>query len=101
MRQTVLSHSSIRGVNVAKATTTSKTNGVELEESNSSTTTTKSADPWDLMMQNAEEVASTFRKRPQVKVSSPWREGFGRPLSQRSREIYEHITANKTRLKQK
>jgi hypothetical protein len=34
-------------------------------------------------------------------VSSPWREGFGRPLSQRSREIYEHITANKTRLKQK
>jgi hypothetical protein len=100
MRQTVLSHSSIRGVNVAKATTTSKTNGVELEESNSSTTT-KSADPWDLMMQNAEEVASTFRKRPQVKVSSPWREGFGRPLSQRSREIYEHITANKTRLKQK
>lgn len=99
MRQTVLSHSSIRGVNVAKATTTSKTNGVELDESNSSTT--KSADPWDLMMQNAEEVASTFRKRPQVKVSSPWREGFGRPLSQRSREIYEHITANKTRLKQK
>jgi dsDNA-binding SOS-regulon protein len=85
---------------VAKATTTSKTNGVELDESNSSTTT-KSADPWDLMMQNAEEVASTFRKRPQVKVSSPWREGFGRPLSQRSREIYEHITANKTRLKQK
>ena len=100
MRQTALSHSSIRGVNVAKATTTGKTNGVELEESNSSTTT-KSADPWDLMMQNAEEVASTFRKRPQVKVSSPWREGFGRPLSQRSREIYEHITANKTRLKQK
>ena len=100
MRQTVLSHSSIRGVNVAKATTTSKTNGVELEESNSSTTT-KSADPWDLMMQNAEQVATTFRKRPQVKVSSPWREGFGRPLSQRSREIYEHITANKTRLKQK
>ena len=100
MRQTVLSHSSIRGVNVAKATTTGKTNGVELEESNYSTTT-KSADPWDLMMQNAEEVASTFRKRPQVKVSSPWREGFGRPLSQRSREIYEHITANKTRLKQK
>ena len=100
MRQTVLSHSSIRGVNVAKATTTGKTNGVELEESNSSTPT-KSSDPWDLMMQNAEEVASTFRKRPQVKVSSPWREGFGRPLSQRSREIYEHITANKTRLKQK
>jgi len=100
MRQTELFHSSIRGVNVAKATTTGKTNGVELDESNSSTTT-KSADPWDLMMQNAEEVASTFRKRPQVKVSSPWREGFGRPLSQRSREIYEHITANKTRLKQK
>ncbi|MEW6559132.1 hypothetical protein [Thiomonas bhubaneswarensis] len=85
---------------MAKATTTGKTNGVELEESNSSTSA-KSADPWDLMMQNAEEVASTFRKRPQVKVSSPWREGFGRPLSQRSREIYEHITANKTRLKQK
>ncbi|WP_298293571.1 hypothetical protein [Thiomonas sp.] len=85
---------------MAKATTTSKTNGVELDESNSPTTA-KSADPWDLMMQNAEEVASTFRKRPQVKVSSPWREGFGRPLSQRSREIYEHITANKTRLKQK
>jgi hypothetical protein len=100
MRQTHAFHSSIRGVNVAKTTTTSKTNGVELEESNSSTPT-KSSDPWDLMMQNAEEVASTFRKRPQVKVSSPWREGFGRPLSQRSREIYEHITANKTRLKQK
>ncbi len=61
----------------------------------------KEANPWDLMMANAAEVASTFRKRPQVKVSSPWREGFGRPLSQRSREIYEHITANKTRLKQK
>ena len=61
----------------------------------------KDANPWDLMMENAAEVASTFRKRPQVKVSSPWREGFGRPLSQRSREIYEHITANKTRLKQK
>ena len=61
----------------------------------------KDANPWDLMMANAAEVASTFRKRPQVKVSSPWREGFGRPLSQRSREIYEHITANKTRLKQK
>ncbi|MBW4046804.1 MAG: hypothetical protein HIU89_02405 [Proteobacteria bacterium] len=61
----------------------------------------KEANPWDLMMENAAEVASTFRKRPQVKVSSPWREGFGRPLSQRSREIYEHITANKTRLKQK
>lgn len=61
----------------------------------------KDANPWDLMMENAEAVASTFRKRPQVKVSSPWREGFGRPLSQRSREIYEHITANKTRLKQK
>ena len=61
----------------------------------------KEVNPWDLMMANAAEVASTFRKRPQVKVSSPWREGFGRPLSQRSREIYEHITANKTRLKQK
>lgn len=85
---------------MAKATTTGKTNGVELNESNSFSTT-KPADPWDLMMRNAEEVASTFRKRPQVKVSSPWREGFGRPLSQRSREIYEHITANKTRLKQK
>ena len=60
-----------------------------------------SGNPWDQMMANAAEVASTFRKRPQVKVSSPWREGFGRPLSQRSREIYEHITANKTRLKQK
>ncbi len=89
---------------MAKTTTTRKTNGVELDESNVATTSagsTKAADPWDLMMQNAEEVASTFRKRPQVKVSSPWREGFGRPLSQRSREIYEHITANKTRLKQK
>lgn len=85
---------------MAKTASTSKTNGVELEESNSPKQT-KSSDPWDLMMQNAEEVASTFRKRPQVKVSSPWREGFGRPLSQRSREIYEHITANKTRLKQK
>ena len=85
---------------MAKTTSTSKTNGAELEESNSPNPS-KSSDPWDLMMQNAEEVASTFRKRPQVKVSSPWREGFGRPLSQRSREIYEHITANKTRLKQK
>jgi hypothetical protein len=85
---------------VAKTASTSKTNGVELEESNSPSQA-KSSDPWDQMMRNAEEVASTFRKRPQVKVSSPWREGFGRPLSQRSREIYEHITANKTRLKQK
>lgn len=63
--------------------------------------TTAGPSPWDAMMENAAAVAATFRKRPQVKVSSPWREGFGRPLSQRSREIYEHITANKTRLKQK
>lgn len=83
---------------MAKTTTPRKT--VD-SDSDVATKPQTSSDPWDLMMANAAEVASTFRKRPQVKVSSPWREGFGRPLSQRSREIYEHITANKTRLKQK
>jgi hypothetical protein len=89
---------------VAKTTTTTRKSG---DVDTSETVSTKpqaskqAPNPWDLMMENAAEVASTFRKRPQVKVSSPWREGFGRPLSQRSREIYEHITANKTRLKQK
>jgi len=74
---------------------------VQTPAKSQTTKTAATANPWDQMMANAAEVASTFRKRPQVKVSSPWREGFGRPLSQRSREIYEHITANKTRLKQK
>jgi hypothetical protein len=86
---------------VAKTTTTRKTVDSDTDVLANKPQASKEANPWDLMMENAAEVASTFRKRPQVKVSSPWREGFGRPLSQRSREIYEHITANKTRLKQK
>lgn len=88
---------------MAKTTTTTRKSG-DLDTDAAVATKTqasKQTNPWDQMMENAAEVASTFRKRPQVKVSSPWREGFGRPLSQRSREIYEHITANKTRLKQK
>ncbi len=87
---------------MAKTTTTTRKSGdLDTDSVATKTQASKQANPWDLMMENAAEVASTFRKRPQVKVSSPWREGFGRPLSQRSREIYEHITANKTRLKQK
>ena len=89
---------------MAKTTTTRKSVDTETDSdvlTPAKPQVSKDANPWDLMMANAAEVASTFRKRPQVKVSSPWREGFGRPLSQRSREIYEHITANKTRLKQK
>ena len=87
---------------MAKTTTTRKSVDSDADVlAGSKPQASKESNPWDLMMENAAEVASTFRKRPQVKVSSPWREGFGRPLSQRSREIYEHITANKTRLKQK
>ncbi|OIQ86143.1 hypothetical protein GALL_320140 [mine drainage metagenome] len=87
---------------MAKTTTTRKSGDTDSDVlTPAKPQVSKDANPWDLMMANAAEVASTFRKRPQVKVSSPWREGFGRPLSQRSREIYEHITANKTRLKQK
>ena len=87
---------------MAKTTTTTRKSGdLDTDTVATKTQASKPTNPWDLMMENAVEVASTFRKRPQVKVSSPWREGFGRPLSQRSREIYEHITANKTRLKQK
>ncbi len=87
---------------MAKTTTTTRKSGdLDTDTTATKTQASKPSNPWDLMMENAAEVASTFRKRPQVKVSSPWREGFGRPLSQRSREIYEHITANKTRLKQK
>lgn len=86
---------------VKSSTAARKSVDSDAEVLTSKTQASKDVNPWDQMMANAAEVASTFRKRPQVKVSSPWREGFGRPLSQRSREIYEHITANKTRLKQK